>query len=137
MPTSALCLSKMDRSIKHNFLLKSCVFKLKTNACCTHQHVLGQPSFIFSDPGGDTKCKTFLAEERVSSVAAAERLDLPPVWYVCHQRLLWITRPIIHHGGCKKRGGLMSYKSCVIPALLLYHSYRYVWGPYTAEKKEG
>lgn len=59
----------------------------------THQHVLGQPAFVLGDAGGDAEGEALLPQQRVSSVAAAEGQDLPGVWQVRYQHLVWVAGP--------------------------------------------
>lgn len=65
----------------------------------THQHVLGQPAFILGDAGGDAEGEALLPQERVSSIATAEGHDLPGVWQVRYQHLVWVAGPRVDQRG--------------------------------------
>lgn len=70
---------------------------------CSHQHVFGQPALILGDARGDPQSEALLAQQGVASVAAAERQDLPGVWQVGDQHLLWVTRPRVDQGSWEER----------------------------------
>lgn len=55
--------------------------------------MLGQPAFVLGDAGGDAEGEALLPQQGVSSVAAAEGQDLPGVWQVRYQHLVWVAGP--------------------------------------------
>ena len=69
----------------------------------TYQHVLGHPALVAGEVGGDSQGETFLSEERVAPVSAAERLHLVFLGEMENEDLLRVTRPVIDHLLCKHR----------------------------------
>lgn len=65
----------------------------------THQHVFSKPAFILGDAGGNAEGEALLPQERVSSVATAEGHNLPDVWQVRYQHLVWVTGPRVDQRG--------------------------------------
>lgn len=61
-----------------------------------HQHVLCQPALIPGQARGDAQGKALLAQQGVTTIAAAEGDDLPLVWHVANQGFFWIARPLAH-----------------------------------------
>ena len=60
------------------------------------EHVLRQPAFVVADAARDAQREALLPEQRVASVAAAEARDFVVGRDVGDDRLLRITRPVIH-----------------------------------------
>ena len=69
----------------------------------TYQHVLGHPALVAGEVGGDAEGETFLAEQRVAPVSAAERLDLVFLGEMEDEDLLWVARPVVGHFLCNDR----------------------------------
>lgn len=61
--------------------------------------MFSEPAFILSDARGDAEGKTLLPKERVSSIATAKGHDLPEVWQVRYQHLVWVTGPRVDQRG--------------------------------------
>lgn len=76
---------------------KTCITFKDSNH--SHQHVLGQPALVLGDARGDAEGKTLLPKQRVSPVAAAEGQDLPGVWQVRNQHLVWVAGPRVDERG--------------------------------------
>lgn len=77
--------------------------KYSWEADCTHQHVFGQPAFVFGDTGGDAEGEALLPQQRVSSIAAAEGQDVPGVREVGYQHLAWVARPRVDQRSWRRR----------------------------------
>ena len=62
-----------------------------------------EPSLVAGDDAADPEGEAFLAEQRVSAVAAAEGADLVVSGNVGHQHLLRVTRPVVLGRGWRMR----------------------------------
>lgn len=91
----------------------------------SHQHVLCEPSLILGNTRCNAKRKALFPQQRVPSIATAEGQDLPGVWQVRYQHLVWVTGPRVDQGSCRRVGGKKKQNQDIFQKPLLRHNATY------------